>query len=43
MKKIKVLIVSALFIISAGAFAQNNMEDVIYLKNGSVYRGMIIE
>lgn len=25
------------------AFAQNNMEDVMYLKNGNVYRGMIIE
>lgn len=31
-----------LFFVTA-TFAQQNMEDVLYLKNGTVYRGMIIE
>ncbi len=43
MKNLKYLIVAVLFFTATGAFAQNNMEDVMYLKNGNVYRGMIIE
>lgn len=43
MKPMKYLFTAALFFIAAGAFAQNNMEDVMYLKNGNVYRGSIIE
>jgi len=43
MKNMKYVVVAAFLFFTAGAFAQNNMEDVIYLKNGSVYRGMIIE
>ncbi len=38
---ILVLFISVLSV--AKTFAQEPMEDVIYLKNGSVYRGMIIE
>ncbi len=40
MKKFFVLIL--LFCFATG-FAQNNMEDVLYLKNGNTYRGTIIE
>ena len=29
--------------ISSMVFAQDNLEDVIYLKNGSIIRGVIIE
>jgi hypothetical protein len=43
MKKLRIILIAALFFISAGAFAQNNMEDVVYLKNGSIYRGLIVE
>lgn len=31
------------FLITGFSFAQNNMEDVVYLKNGSIIHGMIIE
>jgi hypothetical protein len=43
MKSAKYWLVALIFFISASAFAQSNMEDVLYLKNGNVYRGMIIE
>jgi hypothetical protein len=43
MKNFKLLVCTLLFLFSFSLFAQNNMEDVIYLKNGSIYRGMIIE
>ena len=44
----KTLKISLLFILfstlsAAGLYAQSGMEDVIYLKNGSIYRGIIIE
>jgi hypothetical protein len=41
--KIKLISTIALLFFGIVAFAQNNMEDVIYLKNGSIYRGLIIE
>ena len=31
------------FLMATAAFAQNNFQDVVYLKNGSIIRGMIIE
>ncbi len=43
MKNVKYWIIAVFFFFTASAFAQNNMEDVMYLKNGNVYRGMIIE
>lgn len=43
MKHLKYFVAAVLFFFTAGAFAQNNMEDVMYLKNGNVLRGMIIE
>lgn len=43
MKYIKYFAAAVLFFFVTGVFAQNNMEDVMYLKNGNVYRGMIIE
>ncbi|MCF8461353.1 MAG: hypothetical protein K9G46_11570 [Flavobacteriales bacterium] len=39
---LKILIIIAAFMPLAG-FAQNAMQDVIYLKDGSIYKGMIIE
>jgi len=36
-----ILVVAIIF--STSAFAQNLMEDVVYLKNGNIYRGLIIE
>jgi hypothetical protein len=41
MKKILVCLVILTF--PAIIFAQNNMQDVVYLKNGSIIRGIIIE
>lgn len=32
-----------LLVISAASYSQNQMQDVVYLKNGSIIRGMIIE
>ena len=43
MKNMKYVVVAAFLFLAAGAFAQNNMEDVMYLKNGNIYRGMIVE
>ncbi|HLP52452.1 MAG TPA: hypothetical protein VK154_16305 [Chitinophagales bacterium] len=43
MKQIRFIITTLAILFATVAFAQYNMEDVIYLKNGSVYRGMIIE
>ena len=43
MKHLKYFLIATLFFFTSIAFAQNNLEDVIYLKNGSVYRGLIIE
>ena len=42
MKKIFFSIIF-IFVITILAFAQQNYEDVVYLKNGSIIRGMIIE
>jgi opacity protein-like surface antigen len=42
MKNIKFLLLSAFILIAAAVSAQT-MEDVVYLKNGSIYRGTIIE
>jgi hypothetical protein len=39
----KIIIYCVIFIFPAIIFAQNNLEDVIYLKNGSVIKGIIIE
>lgn len=41
MKKLFILL--AFIVISIGAFAQNNMRDVVYLKNGGITKGIIIE
>jgi hypothetical protein len=41
MKKISVLLVFAL--ITGASFGQSNYQDVVYLKNGSIIRGIIIE
>jgi hypothetical protein len=41
MKNIKSILLALLLIVSIGAIAQSNMEDVVYLKNGSSYRGLI--
>ncbi len=43
MKNIKSVLLALLLIVSIGAIAQSNMEDVVYLKNGSSYRGLIVE
>lgn len=43
MKNIKSVLLAILFIVSICAMAQSNMEDVVYLKNGSSYRGLIVE
>ena len=39
----KLLILLAFVAISMGAIAQNNMRDVVYLKNGGITKGIIIE
>ena len=41
MKKYQLLCL--LLVISSFAFAQQNYQDVVYLKNGSIIRGMIVE
>ncbi len=44
MKNIFQIIVASVMLCTAGLLnAQENMEDVVYLKNGNVYRGMIVE
>lgn len=44
MKKCLQLLFTVVFLtITHVSFSQNNMEDVVYLKNGSIYRGIIIE
>ena len=42
MKKKQFLLISFLLVFNL-SFGQNNMEDVVYLKNGSIIRGTIIE
>jgi hypothetical protein len=39
----KFIITFLLFIASLHVFAQDNLQDVVYLKNGSIIRGVIIE
>lgn len=39
----KLLILLAFVVITMGAYAQNNMRDVVYLKNGGITKGIIIE
>lgn len=39
----KILILFAFVVISIGAYAQNNLRDVVYLKNGGITKGIIIE
>jgi hypothetical protein len=41
MKRIFTLIL--LIVLCSAGFAQNNLQDVVYLKNGSVIRGLIVE
>jgi hypothetical protein len=43
MKSIKTSILGLLLVVSTTLMAQANMEDVVYLKNGTVYKGMVIE
>ncbi len=43
MKLFKYLLAGLFLFFVTATFAQQNMEDVLYLKNGTVYRGMIIE
>ena len=40
---IKVILIPILILICQFSYGQNNMEDVVYLKNGSIIRGIIIE
>jgi hypothetical protein len=42
-KNFRNLLIIAFFTIFNSAFGQNNMEDVVYLKNGSIIRGVIVE
>ena len=42
-KKFQILTFFAFALIYFSSFGQNNMEDVVYLKNGSIIRGIIIE
>jgi hypothetical protein len=42
-KKFQILTFFAFALICFSSFGQNNMEDVVYLKNGSIIRGIIIE
>lgn len=39
----KLLCVVSLVLLTFSSYAQNQTEDVVYLKNGSIYRGAIIE
>ena len=39
----KLLIMTLIFLTATIAFAQNNYQDVVYLKSGNIIRGMIIE
>ena len=39
----KTIVIIIFIAISSFAFAQNNYQDVVYLKNGSIIRGVIIE
>lgn len=39
----KYLLITLLVFISVTVFAQNNYQDVVFLKNGSIIRGLIIE
>ncbi len=41
--KTKISIIAAMLLFSICAIAQTNYEDVVYLKNGSIIHGMIIE
>lgn len=43
MKNYKILLVALAFCLPVIGFAQSNMHDVIYLKDGSIYKGLIIE
>ena len=43
MRKIVTVAIIALLASTTGVMAQNNMEDAIHLKDGSIYRGVIIE
>ncbi len=44
MKKLfQILLLVVFAFVSKYTFAQNNMEDVVYLKNGGIYRGIILE
>lgn len=43
MSTIKSLITVFLLMFCTSAFAQEAMEDVLYLKNGNIYRGLIVE
>lgn len=43
MKTLKFITALVAVLLSATAFSQSGMEDVLYLKNGSIYRGNIIE
>jgi hypothetical protein len=43
MKNTKYILAIGILLAAFTTFAQSNMEDVMYLKNGSVYRGNIIE
>ncbi len=41
--KLVAILFAAIFFFNQNSFAQEGMEDVVYLKNGNVYRGIIIE
>lgn len=43
MKTFRNILTALLLLFGAASFAQGNLEEVIYLKDGSVYRGVILE
>lgn len=43
MKTFRNILTALLLLFGASSFAQGNLEEVIYLKDGSVYRGVIME
>ncbi|MBL0308235.1 MAG: hypothetical protein IPP77_00595 [Bacteroidetes bacterium] len=43
MKTVRNILAAVFILFGAASFAQGNLEEVIYLKDGSIYRGVIVE
>jgi len=43
MNSMKTFLITVLLAVTSVAFAQQGLEDVLYLKNGNVYRGVLVE